>query len=112
MARLLPGAVTLLVPSGRFPLAGGDGTLGVRVPDIRAGLRARAAELGERHRGPDARRLEDVPESIRGALTSSSTGASCPARRRPWSISGYDRGGDLPVVRWGLPEVVRSVAHD
>ena len=34
MERLLPGAVTLLVPSQRFPLAGGSGTLGLRVPAI------------------------------------------------------------------------------
>ena len=66
MARLLPGAVTLLVPSPRFPLAGGRGTLGVRVPDIEPlgsvpVLQSSANVTG----GPDARRLDEVPESIR-----------------------------------------------
>jgi L-threonylcarbamoyladenylate synthase len=73
---LLPGGVTLLLPNParRFPLACGPdpATLGLRVP----ALPAPAAALGDvrwpvlqssanRAGGPDARRLEDVPEPIR-----------------------------------------------
>ena len=71
---LLPGPVTLLLPNpaGRFPLAGGGGVLGLRVP---AWPPALAALAGVRWPvlqtsanvagGPDARRLEDVPEYMR-----------------------------------------------
>jgi L-threonylcarbamoyladenylate synthase len=73
---LLPGAVTLLLPNParRFPLACGPDprTLGLRVPAWPPPL----AALGEVRwpvlqssanaaGGPDARRLQDVPESIR-----------------------------------------------
>ncbi len=69
MARLLPGAVTLVLPNprGRYPLAGGE-ALGLRVPDVpllrgvgRPVLQSSANAAG----APDARRLEDVPEAIR-----------------------------------------------
>jgi L-threonylcarbamoyladenylate synthase len=64
---LLPGGVTLLVPNphGRFPLAGGGKVLGVRVPFLapvgRPVLQSSANLAG----GPDARRLDQVPETIR-----------------------------------------------
>jgi L-threonylcarbamoyladenylate synthase len=72
LERLLPGGVTLLLPNplGRFPLACGADphTLGLRVPaesPLRAVrwpvLQSSANVAG----GPDARRLADVPESIR-----------------------------------------------
>jgi L-threonylcarbamoyladenylate synthase len=72
MRELLPGGVTLLLPNPgeRFPLACGEdlGTLGLRVPRVRelAGvswpvLQSSANRAG----GPDARRLDDVPEGIR-----------------------------------------------
>jgi L-threonylcarbamoyladenylate synthase len=76
---LLPGAVTLLLPNpaGRFPLAcaseGGRGdTLGLRVPawppalaalaDVRWPVLQSSANAAG---GPDARRLEEVPEYMR-----------------------------------------------
>jgi L-threonylcarbamoyladenylate synthase len=66
---LLPGGVTLLLPNPRrrFPLActTDPETLGVRVPFLapvgRPVLQSSANLAG----GPDAKRLEDVPESIR-----------------------------------------------
>lgn len=76
VAALLPGALTLLLPNPahRYPLACGPDpdTLGLRVPALPAALSA----LGEvawpvlqssaNHAGgPDAHRLEDVPEGIR-----------------------------------------------
>jgi L-threonylcarbamoyladenylate synthase len=78
LERLLPGAVTLLVdnPADRFPLACGTdpSTLGLRVPRYEGPLAALAA-VGEPvlqssanvSGGPDARRLEDVPEAIGAA---------------------------------------------
>jgi L-threonylcarbamoyladenylate synthase len=73
---LLPGAVTLLVPNParRFPLACGPQaeTLGLRVPAWPAALAALAEvswpvlqSSANAAGGPDARRLADVPESIR-----------------------------------------------
>jgi L-threonylcarbamoyladenylate synthase len=73
---LLPGGVTVLLPNPlrRFPLACGPDpdTLGLRVPDLDSPLAAlrgvrwpvlqSSANLAG---GPDARRLEDVPEPIR-----------------------------------------------
>jgi L-threonylcarbamoyladenylate synthase len=66
---LLPGGVTLLLPNPerRFPLActNDPETLGVRVPFLapvgRPVLQSSANLAG----GPDAKRLEDVPPSIR-----------------------------------------------
>ena len=112
MARLLPGAVTLLVPSERFPLAGGAGTLGVRVPDIALlasvpVLQSSANAAG----GPDARRLEDVPEAIRRGADLVLDGGELPGT--PSTVVDL-RGAELRILRVGaVPEaVVRSLAHD
>ena len=76
LERLLPGGVTVLLPNPlrRFPLACGPdpGTLGLRVPALDgplAGL-ARVAwpvlqSSANVAGGPDARRLDEVPERIR-----------------------------------------------
>jgi L-threonylcarbamoyladenylate synthase len=74
LERLLPGGVTALLPNprGRFPLACGPdpATLGLRVPDVPA-LRAVARPVLQSSAnvagGPDARRLDEVPEAIRAA---------------------------------------------
>jgi L-threonylcarbamoyladenylate synthase len=116
MARLLPGAVTLLVPSDRFPLAGGAGTLGLRVPDIPAlgslpVLQTSANAAG----GPDARRLEDVPDGIREGADLVLDGGELPGTPSTVvDLRMYERGGDLAIVRAGaVPEaVVRLAAHD
>ncbi len=74
--RLLPGGVTLLIPNplGRFPLACGadPGTLGLRVPALGvplaglAGVSWPVLQSSANHTGgPDARRLDEVPEVIR-----------------------------------------------
>ena len=114
MERLLPGAVTLLVPSDRFPLAGGAGTLGVRVPDIpplgsMPVLQSSANAAG----GPDARRLEDVPEAIRRGAGLVLDGGELPGTPSTVvDLRAYERGGDVLVVRPGaVPEpVIRSLA--
>jgi L-threonylcarbamoyladenylate synthase len=116
MARLLPGAVTLLVPSDRFPLTGGGGTLGIRVPDIEPlgsvpVLQSSANVAG----GPEARRLDDVPEAIRDGADLVLDGGELPGTPSTVvDLRRYEHGADLEIVRVGaVPEaVVRSLAHD
>ena len=114
MERLLPGAVTLLVPSERFPLAGGAGTLGVRVPAIpvlgtRPVLQSSANVTG----GPDARRLEDVPDAIRRGADLVLDGGELPGTPSTVvDLCAYETGGEPLVLRAGaVPEpVIRSLA--
>ena len=75
MARLLPGAVSVLVsnPAGRFALACGNDvrTLGVRVPVIPALAQVRRAVLqssANRAGGADPRSLDEVPVFLRSAV--------------------------------------------
>ena len=71
---LLPGRLTLIFPNpeGRFPLLSPLDTIGVRVPELRGAARrivtragAVAATSANLHGGPDPRRLDEVPASIR-----------------------------------------------
>jgi tRNA threonylcarbamoyl adenosine modification protein (Sua5/YciO/YrdC/YwlC family) len=71
---LLPGQLTLIFrnPERRFPLLSPRDTIGVRVPHLRGAARrivtragAVAATSANLHGAPDARRLDEVPESIR-----------------------------------------------
>ena len=105
--RLLPGPVTLLVPNpaGRFPLAGGGATLGLRVPDVpllrdvtRPVLQSSANEAG----GPDARRLADVPEWIRTGADLVLDGGELPGTPSTViDLSSYEESGEWKVVREG-----------
>jgi L-threonylcarbamoyladenylate synthase len=105
--RLLPGAVTLLVPNldGRFPLAGGGPVLGLRVPDVpllagvrRPVLQSSANEAG----GPDARRLADVPEQIRVGADLVVDGGELPGTPSTVvDLSSYEETGEWQVVREG-----------
>jgi L-threonylcarbamoyladenylate synthase len=113
MSRLLPGGVTLLVPSDRFPLAGGAGTLGVRVPDVpplgSAPVLQSSANLAG---GPDARRLEDVPEAVRRGADLVLDGGELPGTPSTVvDLRMYDRGGALRIVRAGaVPAAVIEAA--
>ena len=91
-ARVLPGALTLLVPNpaGRFALACGEDptTLGIRVP-VAERLRGvswpvlqSSANLAG---GPDPRTLTEVPAEIRTAADLLLDGGELPGRRRPSS---------------------------
>jgi release factor glutamine methyltransferase len=116
LERLLPGAVTVLVPSERFPLAGGSGTLGLRVPDLptfaavsRPALQSSANLTG----GPDATRLDEVPEPIRrGADLVLDGGALAGTPSTVVDLRDYETKGQWRVVRVGaVPEaVIRSLA--
>jgi L-threonylcarbamoyladenylate synthase len=114
--RLLPGAVTLLLGSDRFPLAGGAGTLGLRVPDLPALAQVALPVLqtsANHSGGPDARRLEDVPQAIRdGADLVLDGGELGGTPSTVVDLRGYEAAGDWRIVRAGaVPEaVIRSVA--
>jgi L-threonylcarbamoyladenylate synthase len=114
--RLLPGAVTLLVPSHRYPLAGGAGTLGLRVPDLPrfAGVTVPVLQSSANLTGgPDARRLEEVPESIRaGADLVIDGGELAGTPSTVVDLRRYEATGELLIVRPGaVPEaVIRSLA--
>jgi L-threonylcarbamoyladenylate synthase len=112
--RLLPAAVTLLVPSDRYPLAGGAGTLGLRVPDlprfadVTVPVLQSSANLAG---GPDARRLDEVPEPIRaGADLVIDGGELAGTPSTVIDLRQYERTGEWTVVRPGaVPEaVIRS----
>ncbi len=108
-ARLLPGAVTLLVanPGGRFPLACGDdpGTLGLRVPDVPAlaGVRWPALQSSaNRAGGADPTRLADVPQLIRDAADLVIDGGEVPGTPSTVvDLRGFEAEGAWSVIRFG-----------
>lgn len=113
--RLLPGMVTLLVPSDRYPLAGGAGTLGLRVPDLPhfAGVPPVLQSSANLAGGPDPRRFEDVPESIRsGADLAIDGGELAGTPSTVIDLGDYEASGAWRIVRQGaVPEaVIRSLA--
>jgi L-threonylcarbamoyladenylate synthase len=103
---LLPGRLTLIVanPLGRFPLAGGPGGLGVRVPvggleELEGRLLQSSANVAG---GPDARRLIDVPQAIRDGADLLVDGGELPGV--PSSVvdlSRLDEDGSWRLVRAG-----------
>jgi L-threonylcarbamoyladenylate synthase len=106
---LLPGPVTLLLPNpaGRFPLACGveASAIGLRVPDMpqmavwrRPVLQTSANLAG----GPDARRLEDVPESIRAGADLAIDGGELPGvSSTVVDLRVFEESGAWDVVREG-----------
>jgi L-threonylcarbamoyladenylate synthase len=108
LERLLPGAITALVPNPahRFPLAAGGDVLGVRVPDVpalaavsRPVLQSSANLAG----GPDARRLDDVPPAIREGADLVLDGGELPGTPSTvLDLRDLDADGSWGVVRQGL----------
>ena len=109
LRRLLPGAVSVLLPNpaGRFPLACGNdpATLGVRVPRIErlAGVRWPVLQSSANLAGrPDPRRPEDVPESIRRAVDLALDGGELPGTPSTVvDLRDYEDDGSWLVVRPG-----------
>jgi L-threonylcarbamoyladenylate synthase len=113
LARLLPGALTLLLPNParRFPLACGPEPerLGLRVPR----LEGRLAPLGQASwpvlqssANPsgeaEARRLEEVDERIRDGVDLQLDGGELPGSPSTVvDLTGYEDGGDHAIVREG-----------
>jgi L-threonylcarbamoyladenylate synthase len=119
---LLPGAVTLLLPNParRFPLACGPDpeALGLRVPEWPPAL----AALGDVSwpvlqssanvaGGPDARRLDDVPETIRARADLVLDGGELPGTPSTVvDLRGFERDGRWSVVREGAVSAARVAA--
>jgi L-threonylcarbamoyladenylate synthase len=109
LTRLLPGGVSLLLPNpaGRFPLACGEdhSTLGLRVPVVErlAGVRWPVLQSSaNRAGGPDARRLEDVPELIRTSADLVIDGGELPGvPSTVIDLRRYETDGQWSVVRPG-----------
>jgi L-threonylcarbamoyladenylate synthase len=111
--RLLPGAITLLLPNParRFQLACGPEPerLGLRVPLLegeleplsaveRPVLQSSANPSGQ----PDARRLADVDESVRAGADLALDGGELPGTPSTViDLSGYEEDGDWSVIRAG-----------
>ena len=108
-ARLLPGAVTVLLanPAGRFPLACGRdvSTLGVRVVDVarfagmgRPVLQSSANFAG----GPDPRRLSEVPPLLRCCVDLVIDAGELPGTPSTVvDLRRYEEEGEWNVVRPG-----------
>jgi L-threonylcarbamoyladenylate synthase len=107
--RLLPGGVTLLLPNpeARFPLACGPDphTLGLRVPaaSVLAGVGVPVLQSSANlSGGPDARRLEDVPASIReGADLRVDAGVLPGTPSTVIDLRGFEAAGEWAIVRAG-----------
>lgn len=119
LARLLPGGVTLLLPNParRFPLACGPspGVLGLRVPDLPRLAAVRWPVLQSSANwsgGPDARRLQDVPEPIRrGADLLLDGGELAGTPSTVVDLLAYEDEGRWAVVRQGaVPEAEIAAA--
>lgn len=109
IARLAPGAMTFLVPNpdALFPLAcaGDMGTLGLRVVEVPAlsGVTAPVMQSSANlSGGPDARRLADVPASIREGVDLVIDGGALPGvPSTVVDLRGYESGGEWAIVRQG-----------
>jgi L-threonylcarbamoyladenylate synthase len=113
LAALLPGPLTALVPNPRrcYPLAGGE-ALGLRVPALRLGLgRPLLQSSANIAGGPDPRRLDDVPATIRDGVDLVVDGGDLPGRSSTvLDLTDYELGGAWSVVRPGAVESVAVVA--
>jgi L-threonylcarbamoyladenylate synthase len=105
LERLLPGPLTVLVdnPRRRYPLAG-VGLLGLRVPlgGLDLGGRPLLQSSANLAGGPDARRLGDVPRSIRDGADLVLDGGELPGV--PSSVvdlSGHEVDGSWRLLRAG-----------
>lgn len=119
LVRLLPGAVTALLPNplGRFPLACGPdpGTLGLRVPALPdalaplAGVRWPVLQSSANFAGgPDARTLDAVPEPIRAEADLLLDGG--PLAGTPSTVvdlRGWEDAREWAVVREGAVSAER-----
>ena len=121
---LLPGAVTLLLPNpaGRFPLACGPGAadvLGLRVPlwppalaalaDVRWPVLQSSANVAG---GPDARRLQDVPQYMREHTDLVLDGGVLPGTPSTVvDLRGYELDERWSVAREGAMSITEVAAR-
>jgi L-threonylcarbamoyladenylate synthase len=121
--RLLPGALTLLLPNParRYPLACGPvpETIGLRVPSLTGALAPLSAarwpvlqSSANPSGGADARRIDDVDPRIRRAVDLQLDGGELPGTPSTVvDLMGYERDGTHSVVRAGAvaPERVSEL---
>jgi L-threonylcarbamoyladenylate synthase len=111
---LLPGPLTLLLPNPRrrFPLAGGTDSLGMRVPllperlavlrTVKGPIMQSSANISG---APDARRLDDIPPAIRGAVDLVIDGGELPGTASTvLDLREYESSGRWRIVRAGPVE--------
>jgi L-threonylcarbamoyladenylate synthase len=113
LERLLPGAITALVPNDarRYPLACGPEPerLGIRVPELTGPLEPlRAARWpvlqssANRSGGPDARRLDEVPREICAGVDLVLDGGDLPGTASTVvDLTRYESAGEHAIVREG-----------
>jgi L-threonylcarbamoyladenylate synthase len=113
LTRLLPGAVTAVVPNPklRYPLACGPvpDRLGLRVPALSGSLAPLAAarwpvlqSSANPSGGPDARRLADVAPAIRSRVDMQLDGGDLPGTQSTVvDLSEYEATGGFSVLREG-----------
>jgi L-threonylcarbamoyladenylate synthase len=124
LERVLPGPVTLVLPnpSRRYPLACGPepDRLGVRVPLLTGELEPLSAaswpvlqSSANRSGGADARRVEDVDESVRSGVDLVLDGGELPGTPSTVvDLTSYEGDGSWELLREGaLPReaMVRSL---
>jgi L-threonylcarbamoyladenylate synthase len=113
LGRLLPGALTLLLPNParRYPLACGPAPerLGLRVPRLAGALEPLASarwpvlqSSANPSGGADARRLEDVDESIRRGVDLQLDGGELPGTASTVvDLTRYEDSGEYAIAREG-----------
>jgi L-threonylcarbamoyladenylate synthase len=113
LERLLPGALTLVLPnpSGRYPLASGPDPerLGVRVPLLEGALAPLAAvgwpvlqSSANRAGGADARRVSDVDERVRAGVDLVLDAGDLPGTPSTVvDLTGYERDAEWRLLREG-----------
>lgn len=104
LRQLLPGAVTVLVPNParRFPLAGGDGALGLRVPALPGPSRPLLQSSANASSQADARRLADVPAELRDGADLVIDGGELPGTPSTVvDLTTYQASGEWRIAREG-----------
>jgi L-threonylcarbamoyladenylate synthase len=113
LVRLLPGAVTALVPNParRYPLACGEDAevLGLRVPELDGSLAPLAGlpvpvlqSSANRTGGRDIRRLDDLEESIRRKVDLALDAGELPGSPSTVvDLTRYEEGAGFEVLREG-----------
>jgi L-threonylcarbamoyladenylate synthase len=113
LERLLPGALTLVLPnpSRRYPLASGPDPerLGVRVPLLEGALAPLAAvgwpvlqSSANRAGGADARRVSDVDERVRAGVDLVLDAGDLPGTPSTVvDLTGYERDAEWRLLREG-----------
>ena len=95
MRRLLPGAITVVLPDGR-------GVRVVDVPELRGVTRPVLQSSANLSGAPDARRLEDVDPQIRAGVNLEIDGGELPGTSSTVvDLRGYEDTGEWSILRPG-----------